>query len=72
MSYPHIRRFVDKMRGADPRHSRELVLSMSDAQGLHADITKLLCEVKELAELAATEKSQDNATINVELTGGAF
>ena len=67
----HLQRFVDRVRGAEARGAKDLNMSMADAKDLHADITRLLLELNTLRE-SVTEKSQQNETITVEVSGGTF
>ena len=67
----HLQRFVDRVRGAEARGSKDFIMSMSDAKDLHADITRLLLELNTLRENAVA-KSQQSDTITVEVSGGAF
>jgi hypothetical protein len=67
----HIQRFVDRVRGAEARNTRDFVMSMTDAKDLHADITRLLLELHTLKENIANKTDSDQ-TITVEITGGTF
>jgi hypothetical protein len=67
----HLQRFVDRVRGAEARGSKDFIMSMSDAKDLHADITRLLLELNTLRENAVA-KSQQSETITVEVSGGDF
>lgn len=63
----HIARFVDRLRSAQERGQREVIMPVNEAQGLHADITRLLL----LAEQTVDRTTQPD-TIQVEVQGGAF
>lgn len=67
----HLQRFVDRVRGAEARGSKDFIMSIADAKDLHADITRLLLELNTLRESTIT-KSQQNETITVEVSGGIF
>jgi DNA primase len=67
----HIQRFVDRVRGAEARGTRDFTMSMADAKDLHADITRLLLELHTLTETVGNKTNSDQ-TITVELTGGTF
>ena len=43
----HINRFIDRLRQAENRQQRDLVLSINDARDLHADITRLLLSLEQ-------------------------
>lgn len=62
----HIARFIDRLRSADERSQREVIVPINEARGLHADITRLLL----LAESAKT--SAEPETVQVQLQGGSF
>jgi hypothetical protein len=64
----HIARFVDRLRSAQERGQREVIMPVNEAQGLHADITRLLL----LAEQKVDRNTQEPDTIKVEMQGGAF
>lgn len=66
----HIQKFVDRLRVSEQRHQRDVILSMSEAKDLHADITKLLAVVHDLLEQRMTVQTPDPAT--TEITGGTF
>jgi hypothetical protein len=65
----YINQFVDRIKAADSRQQRDLVMSMSDAKNLHADITKLLLALHTLNEIAS---STATTTQSVEVDGGDF
>ena len=64
----HINRFVDNLKAHESRGQRDFNMPMRDAKDLHADITKLLLQLNAIHELL----QQQNATIEVEITGGSF
>jgi hypothetical protein len=67
----HLQRFVDRVRGADARGTRDFTMSMTDAKDLHADITRLLLDLHTLKEVIAN-KSLSDSVITVEVAGGTF
>jgi hypothetical protein len=67
----HLQRFVDRVRGADARGTRDFTMSMTDAKDLHADITRLLLDLHTLKESIADKINSDRAEA-VEITGGTF
>ncbi len=67
----HLQRFVDRVRGADARGTRDFTMSMTDAKDLHADITRLLLDLHTLKESIADKVNSDRAEA-VEITGGTF
>ena len=64
----HINRFIDNIKATESRGGRDVVLSLRDAKDLHGDITKLLMTLEQLR----TTHAQQNAPIEVVLTGGSF
>ena len=66
----HIQRFVNRLRAAEQRNSRDMTISLGEARDLHADITRLLAVVHEIREQtrANTPTSADSA----EISGGSF
>ena len=65
----HINRFIDRLRQAENRQQRDIVLSITDARDLHADITRLLLTLEE-TRLEPQAKSQEVQEIQV--SGGTF
>jgi hypothetical protein len=67
----HLHRFVDRVRGAEARGSKDFHMSLQEAKDLHADITKLLLNLQTLQELSNNQNS-NSETITVEINGGTF
>ena len=67
----HIQRFVDRVRAAEARNNKDLVMSMADAKDLHADITRLLITLQILQE-AQTRTVAELQVLEVNVTGGTF
>lgn len=44
----HINRFIDRLRQAEGRQQKDIVLSLSEARDLHSDITRLLLSLEDL------------------------
>ena len=63
----HINRFIDRVRSAEHRGQRDLVMTMQEARDLQADLAKVL-----LALHAAAEVKPTSATNTVEIDGGQF
>jgi len=66
----HIQKFVDRLRGAEARGTKDYVMSLNEAKDLHADITRLLLELENLRIQA--EKAKTEEVITVEVGGGRF
>lgn len=67
----HLTKFVDRVRGAESRGARDFIMSLKDAQDLHADITRLLLELHALREHSML-KDTSNDVITVKMDGGSF
>ena len=67
----HLTKFVDRVRGAESRGARDFIMSLKDAQDLHADITRLLLELQALREHSML-KDTSNDVITVKMDGGSF
>jgi hypothetical protein len=66
----HIQRFIDRIRGNEARGSRDFVMPMSDAKGLHADLTDLLLELNTLRQQAHAAKQDE--IVQISINGGGF
>ena len=66
----HLTKFVDRVRGFESRGAKDFIMSLKDAQDLHADITRLLLELRDLRE--HTVKSAQEEVITVNMDGGSF
>ena len=64
----HISRFLDRIKAAESRQQRDVVMTVNEARDLHADITKLLVRLDQ-AVLSST-KTASNEEISI--TGGTF
>lgn len=65
----HIARFVDKLRAAESRQARDVILSVIEARDLHNDITKLLLALEELRNQTSSATPD---IVNIEVEGGRF
>ena len=66
----HLNKFIDRVQAQDSRGSRDLVMTISDARALHADITRLLAELHDLRTQVKT--SNNEPAIEVRIGGGTF
>ena len=66
----YIQRFIDRIRGHDARGSKDFIMTMSDAKGLHADLTDLLLELNTLRTQAYAAKQDE--VIQIKVDGGKF
>jgi hypothetical protein len=67
----HLSKFIERVQGQQARGARDFIMSMKDAQDLHADITKLLLELRALRE-QTVQALQQEEVITVKMNGGAF
>ena len=68
----HLSKFIERVQGQQARGSRDFIMSIKDAQDLHADITRLLLELQALREHAVTTLQKDTEVITVKMDGGTF
>ena len=66
----HINKFIDRVKAAESRSQRDLIMTVNEARDLHGDITKLLLSLQVLRE-------QSTATpvapvTSIEVVGGSF
>ena len=66
----HINRFIDRVQGQDARGSRDLVMTMTEAKDLLADITRLLLDLETVRSAAVNTRSDE--TITIKMDGGSF
>jgi hypothetical protein len=68
----HLSKFIERVQGQQARGARDFIMSLKDAQDLHADISRLLLELQALREHTVTTLQKDNEVINVKMDGGTF
>ena len=66
----HLQRFVERLQGFEARGAKDFIMPITDAKGMHADLTRLLLELTALKEQAVT--AQDNEVISIKMDGGVF
>jgi hypothetical protein len=66
----HINRFIDRVQGQDARGGRDLVLTMTEAKDLLADITRLLLDLQTVRSSAVNTNSEE--TITIRMDGGSY
>lgn len=64
----HIHRFIDSIKAAESRGSRDLIMTVREAKDLHSDITKLLVTLEQLRSTSTTQDS----VVAVQISGGSF
>jgi len=65
----HLQKFLDRVRGNDARGGKDFIMPMSEAKGMHADLTELLLELRLLKEAKLNPKDE---VIEVKIGGGGF
>ena len=68
----HLSKFIERVQGQQARGARDFIMSLKDAQDLHADITRLLIELQALREHTVATLQKDTETITVRMEGGTF
>jgi hypothetical protein len=68
----HLSKFIERVQGQQSRGARDFIMSLKDAQDLHADITRLLLELQALREHAVATLQKDTEVITVKMDGGTF
>ena len=68
----HLSKFIERVQGQQARGSRDFIMSLKDAQDLHADITRLLLELQALREHAVATFQKETEVITVKMDGGTF
>jgi len=68
----HLSKFIERVQGQQARGAKDFIMSLKDAQDLHADITRLLLELQALREHAVQTLQKDNEVITVNMDGGTF
>lgn len=66
----HINKFIDRIKAAESRSQRDLIMTINEARDLHGDITKLLLSLQVLREQAPVTSVEP--VTNIEVVGGTF
>jgi len=66
----HINRFINRVQGQDARGGRDLVMTMTEAKDLLADITRLLLDLETVRRDVVNANSEE--TITIKMDGGSF
>jgi len=66
----HINRFIDRVQGQDARGGRDLIMTMTEAKDLLADITRLLLDLETVRRDVVNTRSDE--TITIKMDGGSF
>ena len=68
----HLSKFIERVQGQQARGAKDFIMSLKDAQDLHADITRLLLELQTLREHTVRTLQKDDELITVNMDGGTF
>ena len=63
----HINRFLDRVRTAESKGQRDVLLPLSEARDLHSEITRLLSRLENI-----TAAVQSPPPVEIEIKGGSF
>lgn len=66
----HLSRLIDRIKSAEQRGQREIVISLSDARDIQSDLVKLLLRLQETGR--STDTVQSTEPTGVEISGGSF
>ena len=66
----HLQKFIERLQGFEARGAKDFTMPMTDAKGMHADLTQLLLELTALKEQAVL--AQDENIITVKMDGGLY
>jgi hypothetical protein len=66
----HLQKFIDRLQGFEARGAKDFIMPISDAKGMHADLTRILLELTSLKEQAVADRNDQVISVNVE--GGSF
>lgn len=66
----HLQRFVERLQGFEARGAKDFIMPITDAKGMHADLTRLLLELTILKEQAVS--AQKDEIISIKMDGGSF
>jgi type II secretory pathway predicted ATPase ExeA len=64
----HIDRFLDRIKAAESRHQRDVVMTVAEARDLHSAITRLLLRLEEQVQASP----DPTAVVDIEVRGRPF
>jgi hypothetical protein len=67
----HLQKFIERLQGFEARGAKDFIMPISDAKGMHADLTCLLLELTALKEKTML-KDTGEEIITVKVDGGSF
>ena len=66
----HLQKFIERLQGFEARGAKDFIMPITDAKGMHADLTRLLLDLTELKETALAAKKDEILTVKMD--GGSF
>jgi len=66
----HLQKFIDRVRGGNARGGKDFTMPLSEAQGLAADLTELLLELRAYQQRAIAGRQEE--TVEIAVSGGTF
>lgn len=66
----HLQKFIDRLQGFEARGAKDFTMPLTDAKGMHADLTRILLELTSLKEAAVA--AREDEVISVKVEGGSF
>jgi hypothetical protein len=66
----HLQKFIERLQGFEARGAKDFIMPITDAKGMHADLTRLLLDLTELKETAVAAKKDEILTVKMD--GGSF
>jgi hypothetical protein len=66
----NLQKFIERLQGFEARGARDFIMPISDAKGMHADLTVLLLELNAYKEAALTP--EEETVVTVKMDGGSF
>lgn len=66
----HLQKFIERLQGFEARGAKDFIMPITDAKGMHADLTRLLLDLTELKEAVVAAKKDE--IITVKMDGGSF
>ena len=67
----HLQKFIDRVQSTESRGLKDFVMPMTEARAMHADLTRLLLELKSIREHIVNKPNEQEVT-TVEIGGGTF
>jgi hypothetical protein len=66
----HLQKFIDRVRGGNARGGKDFTMPLNEAQGVAADLTELLLELRAYQQRAIASRQDD--VVEITVSGGSF